>query len=63
MLENIPIEFITQEMCEKAVKKDPSNFKYIPDCFKTQEMCKNIVNNHLWYIEYVPFPVKIEICF
>jgi hypothetical protein len=30
----------TQEICDIAVKKYPSNFEFVPEKFKTYEMCE-----------------------
>ena len=38
MFLNIPDHSKTQEMCDKAVNKDPEMFKNVPDHFKTQKV-------------------------
>ena len=35
--------FKTQEMCNKAVEKDPCLLGEVPDHFKPQEMCNKAV--------------------
>ena len=37
--------FKTQEMCDKAVEKDPWSLAEEPDHFKTNEMCNKSVEN------------------
>ena len=39
MLEHVPDQYKTQEMCNEAVQSYPEVLKYVPDQYKTQEMC------------------------
>ena len=50
----------TQEMCDKAVEKDPWQLKYVPDCFKTKRVCKKAVENKPENLRYVPDHLKTE---
>ena len=43
MLQNVPDEYKTQEMCNDAVLKDPRMLKYVPNRYKTVEMCNKAV--------------------
>ena len=38
-----PDRFKTQEMCNKAVEKDPWALRFLPDHLKTQKMCNDAV--------------------
>ena len=48
MTSRISDNFKTQEMCKKAVKKDPCSLAEVPDHFETQEMCNKAVEKDLW---------------
>ena len=41
-------------MCKKAVEKDPSMLKYVPDHFNTQEICDKAVIDDPSFLQYVP---------
>ena len=43
MTSQILDHFKTQEMCNKAVEKDPCSLSEVPDNFKTEEMCNKAV--------------------
>ena len=45
MLEDVPDQFKTQQMCDKAVKKDPRLLKYVPEQFITQEMYDEVIRS------------------
>ena len=42
----IPDHFKAKEMCDKAIKEDPSSFQFVPDWFVTQEQINR------WYDDY-----------
>ena len=46
--------FKTQEVCIKAVEKEPWQLKNVPDCLKTQEMCDKAVRDYLFSLRLVP---------
>ena len=46
--------FKTQEMCNKAVEKDPCLLGEVPDHFKPQEMCNKAVEKDPCSLKYVP---------
>lgn len=58
--EHCPVQLMTQEMCDLAVKKDPWNFQYVPEQFKTQEMCDFAIKENSWLLEYVPDHFKTQ---
>ena len=58
MLQNVPDEYKTKEMCEKAVSKDPHMLKYVPNRYKTQAMCSKAVLKEPELLEYVPNRLK-----
>ena len=53
-LHHIPDRFKTQEMCNKAVEKDPWQLKDVPNHFKTEEMCNKAVRHYLFFLQFVP---------
>ena len=59
----MPDHLKTQEMCDKAVDKDPNLFKYVPDQSKTQEMCNKAVDKDSEMLMCVPDHLKThEMC-
>ena len=57
MLEYVPDQYKTQEMCNETVEKSPRMLKYVPDPFVTQEMCNEAVKKRpdvvlRWYKGY-----------
>ena len=50
----VPVCFITQEMCIKAVEVDPWPLKDVLDHFKTQEICDKAVKDYLFSLQFVP---------
>ena len=51
MRSRISDNFKTQEMCNKAVKKDPCLLAEVPDHLKTQKkMCNKAVEDSPWHI-------------
>ena len=48
-----PDQYKTQ-MCIKAVVRNLSSLRLVPDHFKTQEMCEKAVENNPYMQEYVP---------
>ena len=45
MLEHVPDQYKTQEMCNEAVQRDPWILEYVPDQFVTQKMCNETVKS------------------
>ena len=46
MLEYVPEQFKTQEMCDKALEETPYYMLgHVPDQFKTQEMCDEVIRS------------------
>ena len=54
----IPKEFLTCEICEIAVTRNPYNIMYVPEDLKTQSMCDNAVKEYKGYNRYVPYHLK-----
>ena len=48
----VPDQFVTQEMCNEAVKSGV--LELVPDQFVTQEMCNEAVQRDPWMLEHVP---------
>ena len=52
MLEYVPDQYKTQEMCDKVVKENPWMLEHVPDQFVTQKMCNEAVKKSpcaLWW--------------
>ena len=60
MLEFVPEEFITFELCEIAVKNRGYALNYVPEELKTEELCLAAVKKDGYYLEYVPDKFKTE---
>ncbi len=58
MLLKVPDKFITQEMCDLAVKKDHELFRYVPENLRTSEMCWEVVKKNYYQIWLVPENLK-----
>ena len=55
VLELVPDQYKTQEMCNEAVQSDPWTLKHVPDQFVTRKMCDETVKKSscaLWYKGY-----------
>ena len=61
MLEIVPDQYKTQEMCIKAAEESPRFLAYIRDRFKTQVMCIKAVEAGPWQLRYVPDHFKITL--
>ena len=48
MLEHVPDQFKTKEMCEKAMGERCWVLRFVPDHFVTQEMCNRAMQRHPW---------------
>jgi len=54
LLEEIPLEFWNQEMCDELFIWDHNCFKYIPEKFRTKEMYVEVLQNDIFnYINFV----------
>ena len=55
MLEYIPDQYKTQEMCEDcSLCMTPWMLEYVPDQYKSQKMCNSAVEAEQEVLEYVP---------
>ena len=53
--------FKTQEMCKKAVEKDPCSLMNVPDHFRTQDMCSiEVVEKYPFLLAGVPDQYKAQ---
>lgn len=60
-LNEVPVEFRTEEMCRIAVTEGRGmNLQYVPDEVCTEEMCLAAVNQHGKNLEYVPERFRTE---
>ena len=62
MLLFVPDHFKTQEMCNKAMEKDPWLLGDVPDCFKTQEMCIRALEVDPWQQSDFPYHLEKKGC-
>ena len=53
ILWHILLSMVTQDVCKKAVEKDPRILKYIPDHFITQKLCERAVEDDPYSLQYV----------
>ena len=63
VLEYVPKDLRTEEVCLIAVKDFPYALKFVPDELKTKELCELAVNDGHWALEFVPEDLKSpELC-
>ena len=65
LIKNVPKEYITQELCELAVKQNGVALKWVPEELKTFELCNIAVTNDFTgnALKYVPEEFKTyELC-
>ena len=60
MLEYVPDNLETLEICDKAVRDDSYTLKDVPYCLKTEKMCKKVVEKMPYYLGHVPNHFKTE---
>ena len=58
ILEYIPKELLTKEMCKKVVQNMGYLLKDVPDNMKTEEICRLAVRNYSDSIEFVPIHLQ-----
>lgn len=51
---NIPHEFLDEEICSFAIRKDPKNFKFVPNCYKNLIECEYVSKFWADSIDYMP---------
>ena len=49
----VPDQHKIQQMCEKAISKNPEMLQFIPYCNKILKMCKKSIDYYLHALEYV----------
>ena len=54
ILRHILLSMVNQDVCKKAVEKDPRILKYVPDHLKAQGMCDKAVKDGPFSLQYVP---------
>ena len=63
ILEFIPDNFKTQEMCIKVAEENPWTLRCVPDRINTQGMCERAVESEPYTLAYVPDYLKTkEMC-
>ncbi len=60
----VPRDFLTQRVCQAAIKADLFNFSWMPQAFMTSELCARAVRHDYGkLLEYVPGELKtLELC-
>ena len=58
LLEYIPDELITKQMCDEAVAWEGISLKYVPERFQTEKLYINAVNQKRGSIFYVPLELR-----
>ena len=53
-------QYNSREVGERAVEKQHSSFKFVPDCFKTQDMCNKAVRKDIPLLKFVSDRFKIQ---
>ena len=49
-LKSFPDDFMTQQICNKAMGENPAAFFHNRDCFKTQKMCIKALEVDPWQL-------------
>lgn len=49
----VPIEILSQELCDIATDSDPTILKHLPDEFKTPEICEKVAGKYGMYLQFV----------
>ena len=63
LIKNVPKEYITQELCELAVKQNGVALKWVPEELRTFDMCEIALNYDPTLMQYVPEEFKTyELC-
>ena len=63
MLQYVPDQYKTLNMCSKAVESNPESLEYVPSQYKRREMCLKAVESNPELLQYVPDRHKtVEMC-
>ena len=54
ILRHILLSMVNQEVCKKAVEKDPRMLIYVPDRLKTAPICEKAVEDDPSSLQFVP---------
>ena len=60
LLQYVPDEYKTQEMCNNTAIRNAMMIKYVPQQYKTQEMCGRAVAEERWVLRYMPDHYKTQ---
>lgn len=56
---DVPPKYLTQKICDIAVKKNSYDFEFVPKHFITQQMCETACSlDYGTALEYVPLPMR-----
>ena len=61
ILRHILLSMANQDVCKKAVEKDPPMLRHVPDDLKTQEMCNEALEKDPWLLKDVPNHFKTQL--
>ena len=53
-LQNVPKEFLTEEICRAAVNNDGWELGFVPEELKTPELCRVATGKDFWSIDHIP---------
>ncbi|SJZ39483.1 WGR domain-containing protein, predicted DNA-binding domain in MolR [Chitinophaga eiseniae] len=57
----VPPQYLTQKICDIAVKRNSYDFQFVPKQFVTPAMCENACSQHYGAaLEYVPLAMRTE---
>ncbi|PWV46476.1 WGR domain-containing protein [Chitinophaga sp. S165] len=58
---DLPKKYLTQQICDLAVKMDSYDFEFVPEQFVTEQMCKDACSRDYGAaLEYVPLAMRTE---
>lgn len=55
-LENIPVKFITHDLCTKLIKQDAKAFQFVPVALRNHELCLEAVKKQPGIIKFIENP-------
>ena len=56
----LPEKFITKELCEKVIQKDPHAIEWIPEKFITEKLCITALKISIHSFYYIPYKFKTK---
>jgi hypothetical protein len=63
LLLNLPINFLSTDMCEHFVDTQCNLIQYVPKELMTRKMCENAINEYAYTIRFVPINIlTLKMC-